>query len=71
MTDSVFSLTVNTGSIVIRGQPLDIQGKGLGRSGDEKLFISRQCDAKIFFSHSRDAKIFLPTFSVTEHIHGA
>ena len=44
---------------------------GLGRSGDEKLFISRQSDAKIFFSHSRDAKIFLPTFCVTEDIHGA
>ena len=53
-----------------RGGPLDIQG-GLGRSGDEKLFISWQSDTKIFFSHSRDAKIFLPTFSVTEDIHGA
>ena len=55
---------------MVRGRPLDIQG-GLGRSGDEKLFISRQSDAKIFFSHSRDAKIFLPTFCVTEDIHGA
>ena len=58
-------------NVYLRGRPLDIQGVGLGRSGDEKLFISRQSDAKIFFSHSRDAKIFLPTFSVTEDIHGA
>ena len=43
----------------LRGRPLDIQEGGLGRSGDEKLFISRQSDAKIFFSHSRDAKIFV------------
>ena len=30
---------------LVRGQPLNIQGGGLGRSGDEKLFISRQKDA--------------------------
>ena len=44
----------------IRGRPLDIQG--LGRSGDEKLFISRQSDVKFFFHVHATPKYSLKHF---------